>query len=50
MKPFLRICAFAALVLATAHAEEGKWESIFNGKDMEGRTPKIRGLAMGEAA
>jgi hypothetical protein len=48
MKSFLRSCAFALLTLATAHAEEGKWESIFNGKDLDGWTPKIRGYALGE--
>ncbi|MDB6079301.1 MAG: hypothetical protein JWO82_3048 [Akkermansiaceae bacterium] len=48
MKSILRICAFAVLALSSARAEDGKWESIFNGKDLDGWTPKIRGLAYGE--
>ncbi|MES2439863.1 MAG: DUF1080 domain-containing protein [Verrucomicrobiota bacterium] len=40
----------AALVAATsfAHAEEGKWVSLFNGKDLTGWTPKIRGCEAGD--
>ena len=28
--------------------EKGKWTSLFNGKDLEGWTPKIRGYPLGE--
>ena len=28
--------------------QEGKWVSLFNGKDLEGWTPKIKGFALGE--
>lgn len=31
-----------------AHAEEGKWVSLFNGKDLTGWTPKVRGFKAGE--
>jgi hypothetical protein len=37
----------AAALLATAHAEE-KWVQLFNGKDLSGWTPKIRGFDFGE--
>ena len=43
----LIIPAIAAL-FATASAEEGKWVSIFNGKNLDGWTPKIRGCKAGE--
>jgi hypothetical protein len=46
MKPFT-----AALLLAATcqlHAEEGKWVSLFNGKDLTGWTPKIRGCEAGD--
>jgi hypothetical protein len=48
MKTTLRLAAFAALTLSCAHAQEEKWISLFNGKDLDGWTPKIRGLALGE--
>lgn len=40
----------AALVLGafTASAEEGTWVPLFNGKDLEGWTPKIRGQEFGQ--
>lgn len=31
-----------------AHAEDGKWVSLFNGKDLTGWTPKIRGCEAGD--
>ena len=43
----LLIPAFAALV-SIASAEEGKWVSLFNGKNLDGWTPKIRGCKAGE--
>ena len=48
MKPIFCITAIAALLLSTACGQEEKWTSIFNGKDLDGWTPKIRGLALGE--
>ncbi len=36
--------AFSSL----AFSGEGKWETIFNGKDLTGWTPKIRGCELGE--
>jgi len=42
---------FVAVVTATialASAEEAKWESLFNGKDLSGWSPKIRGCKAGE--
>jgi hypothetical protein len=38
-------------LMATTHlsfAAEAKWESLFNGKDLSGWTPKIRGCEAGE--
>jgi hypothetical protein len=46
MKSFIT-AAFLTLT-ALAHAEDGKWVSIFNGKDLTGWTPKIRGCEAGE--
>ncbi|TWU32273.1 3-keto-disaccharide hydrolase [Novipirellula artificiosorum] len=44
--------SFCLLSLATStHAEEptvGKWVSLFNGKDLEGWTPKIRNHELGD--
>ncbi len=37
-----------ALLAAPLHAEDAAWESIFNGEDLTGWTPKIRGLELGE--
>lgn len=48
MNRLLRISAFAALTLSCAPAQDEKWTSIFNGKDLDGWTPKIQGLALGE--
>jgi Domain of Unknown Function (DUF1080) len=46
MKPL--VLALFAAVASFATAEEAKWESIFNGKDLTGWTPKIRGCKLGE--
>lgn len=48
MKPLFRTAAIAALLLSCASGQEEKWTSIFNGKDLDGWTPKIRGFALGE--
>ncbi|TWT55314.1 hypothetical protein KOR42_29420 [Thalassoglobus neptunius] len=32
----------------SVHAEEGEWVSLFNGKNLEGWTPKIKGHELGE--
>ena len=42
------IISLFALSTAFVFAEEGKWESLFNGKDLSGWTPKIRGCKAGE--
>ena len=41
---FITLVAMSGLVLA----EEGRWIPIFNGKDLAGWTPKIRGCKAGE--
>lgn len=46
MKKFL-LPLLAAFVLPVA-AQDGNWETIFNGKDLTGWTPKIRGCKLGE--
>ena len=50
MKMTLRFAALAAVLVscATSSAQDEKWTSIFNGKDLDGWTPKIRGFAFGE--
>lgn len=48
MKPMLRTAILAALAISSASAEDAKWTSIFNGKDLDGWTAKIRGNALGE--
>ena len=43
--------SFVVLTVATsalAADDEGKWVSLFNGKDMEGWIPKIRGYESGD--
>lgn len=55
-RPVLAVipAAIVALGLSTAAAaadappEEGPWRSLFNGKDLDGWTPKIRGHEAGE--
>jgi hypothetical protein len=43
------LIVFLLSVLASvASAEEGTWTSLFNGKDLSGWTPKIRGCKAGE--
>ena len=44
----LFVSAFAAALTSLASAGEAGWESIFNGKDLTGWTPKIRGCKAGE--
>lgn len=53
-----RVAAMGAVVLGLAgaigagsapvHAEEGTWIQLFNGKDLDGWTPKIKGYPLGE--
>lgn len=42
------IAAMIVLSSGFVSAEEGKWESLFNGKDLTGWSPKIRGCKAGE--
>jgi hypothetical protein len=44
----LIVSAFVATLASLAHADDAGWESIFNGKDLTGWTPKIRGCKVGE--
>ena len=55
--PFTRSVAALSLILlclvppglaAQDKKQEGDWRSLFNGKDLEGWTPKIRGEKLGE--
>ncbi len=48
MNPLLRIATLATLAVSSAFADEEKWVSIFNGKDLDGWTPKIQGYELGE--
>ncbi len=43
------LATLALFVFSSASfAEEGKWVSLFNGKDLEGWTPKIKGYELGD--
>ena len=42
------VIAILAAMAGLASAEEAKWEPLFNGKDLTGWTPKIRGCEAGE--
>ena len=42
------LVAVIAIVVSLASAEEPKWTPLFNGKDLTGWTPKIRGCKAGE--
>jgi hypothetical protein len=46
----LRACmkAMAGTKRAAAEVPDGKWTSLFNGKDLTGWTPKFKGSALGE--
>ncbi len=44
----LAVCVAATGVLAAEKADESKWVSLFNGKDLEGWTPKFTGHELGE--
>jgi hypothetical protein len=44
----LALACSALLVGASRSAGAGEWVSLFNGKDLEGWTPKIKGYAFGE--
>lgn len=54
MKQFRKTFAalsFALLTIASVgvlHAEDGQWVQLFNGKNLDGWTPKIRGYESGE--
>lgn len=37
-----------ALIASPLNAQEAEWKSIFNGKDLTGWTPKLRGYELGE--
>jgi hypothetical protein len=42
------VCLLFFAVTSSSAAEEGKWLPLFNGKDLTGWTPKIRGYELGE--
>lgn len=44
----LPVIAICVIMGGLVTAEEAKWESLFNGKDLSGWTPKIRGCEAGE--
>jgi len=45
----LFLCAFVVISLAIdARGQEKRWIALFNGKDLDGWTPKIKGYAAGE--
>ncbi len=44
----LSVFALCLTLSSIATAEEGKWVSLFNGKNLDGWTPKIKGYEYGE--
>lgn len=50
MRPSLKFLSlpFVLSLVLSAHAEEGNWVKLFNGKDLAGWTPKITGHPLGE--
>jgi hypothetical protein len=48
MKYFAIITGMLTAAALTAAAQEAKWEPLFNGKDLTGWTPKIRGAEAGD--
>lgn len=46
MRTFCAVMALWSLMLGPAHA--GRWVSLFNGRDLKGWTPKIKGYPLGE--
>lgn len=48
MRNLLFAAAAAALLASPAHAQSGKWKRIFDGKSLNGWTPKITGHALGD--
>src|SRR5687768_10533213 len=50
--PFVAFCCLlvlaSSLAKAQAPTEPGKWRQLFNGKDLDGWTPKITGHALNE--
>lgn len=44
----IQLMAVLGALASGLHAEEAKWESLFNGKDLTGWTPKIRGCEAGD--
>jgi hypothetical protein len=46
--PLLAVSALALGLLATAASAEDGWTSLFNGKDLQGWTPKFTGYPLGE--
>jgi len=47
---FLTLCllTFAFSISVTNAEDQGKWVSLFNGKNLDGWTPKIKGYELGE--
>lgn len=48
MRRFIIMSAVLALAFASAAAAQGTWVQLFNGKDLSGWTPKIKGYALGD--
>jgi len=52
MRPIATLCCLLALAVplatATAADDEDEWRPLFNGKDLTGWTPKIRGQKLGD--
>ena len=46
--PLLAVSALALSLLASAASAEDGWTSLFNGKDLQGWTPKFTGYPLGE--
>ncbi|HRZ82391.1 MAG TPA: DUF1080 domain-containing protein, partial [Candidatus Hydrogenedentes bacterium] len=44
----LAVMGVACIPAAVAEETDGAWVPLFNGKDLEGWTPKIKGYPLGE--
>lgn len=48
MKPSSQLMTVLVLLFSSVVVQAGEWNSLFNGKDLEGWTPKIKGYELGE--
>ena len=42
------VCCLTATLVAQDQVQQGEWIQLFNGRDLDGWTPKIRGYELGD--